>query len=100
MCDASNHAIGAILGQRIGNKPYVICYASRTLNAAQMKYTTTEKELLTIIFSLDKFRSYLLNSKVVMFSNHAALKYLLKKQDAKPRLVRWMFLLQEFVIKI
>ena len=100
MCDASNYAIGAVLGQKIGSKSHVIYYASRTLDATQMNYTTTEKELLAIVFALEKFRSYLLNSKVVVFSDHAALKYLLKKQDAKPRLVRWMLLLQEFDIEI
>ena len=100
MCDASNFAIGAVLAQRIGSKQHVIYYASRTLDATQINYTTTEKELLAIVFALDKFRSYLLGSKVVIFSNHAALKYLLKKQEAKPRLIRWILLLQEFDIEI
>ena len=100
MCDASNHALGAVLAQRVGKVPHVICYASRTLDAAQSNYTTTEKELLAIVFALDKFRSYLLGSKVVVFSDHAALKYLLKKPEAKPRLIRWMLLLQEFDIEI
>ncbi|RDX92457.1 Retrovirus-related Pol polyprotein from transposon 17.6, partial [Mucuna pruriens] len=57
-------------------------------------------ELLAIIFALDKFRSYLLGSRIVMFSDHAALRYLLKKPDAKPSLIRWMLLLQEFNIEI
>ncbi|RDY02417.1 putative mitochondrial protein, partial [Mucuna pruriens] len=61
---------------------------------------TTEKELLAIVFTLDKFRSYLLGSKVIIFSYHAVLKYLLKKSDAKPRLIRWMLLLQEFDLEI
>ena len=100
MCDASNFAIGAVLAQRIGSKQHAIYYASRTLDAAQINYTTTEKELLAIVFALDKFRSYLLGSKVVIFSDHAALKYLLKKQEAKPRLIRWILLLQEFDIEI
>ena len=65
-----------------------------------MNYTTTKKELLAIVFASDKFRSYLLNSKVVMFSDHVALKYFLKKPDAKPRLVRWVLLLQEFDMEI
>ena len=65
-----------------------------------MNYTITKRELLAIAFALDKFRSYLLNFKVVMFSYHRALKYLLKKKDAKPRLVRWMLLLQGFDIEI
>uniref|UniRef100_A0A2N9GGE5 Reverse transcriptase/retrotransposon-derived protein RNase H-like domain-containing protein n=1 Tax=Fagus sylvatica TaxID=28930 RepID=A0A2N9GGE5_FAGSY len=68
MCDASDYAIGAVLGQRKDNKPYVIYYASRTLNCAQMNYTTTEKELLAIVFALDKFRAYLIGSPIVEFS--------------------------------
>ena len=100
MCDASNYAVGAVLAQRVGKASHVIYYASRTLDAAQANYTTTEKELLAIVFALDKFRSYLLGSKVVVFTDHAALKFLLKKPEAKPRLIRWMLLLQEFHIEI
>ncbi|XP_035545115.1 uncharacterized protein LOC118348198 [Juglans regia] len=96
MCDASDVAIGAVLGQRINKFPHVISYASKTLNGAQRNYSTTEKELLAIVFALDKFRTYILGSPVVVFTNHAALKYLLSKKDAKPRLIRWILLLQEF----
>uniref|UniRef100_A0A2N9GLY0 RNA-directed DNA polymerase n=1 Tax=Fagus sylvatica TaxID=28930 RepID=A0A2N9GLY0_FAGSY len=100
MCDASDYAIGAVLGQRKDNKPYVIYYASRTLNCAQMNYTTTEKELLAIVFALDKFRAYLIGSPIVVFTDHAALKYLFTKKDAKARLIRWILLLQEFSLTI
>jgi hypothetical protein len=100
MCDASDYAIGAVLGQRKDKKPYVIYYASKTLNSAQMNYTTTEKELLAVVFACEKFRSYLVGSPVVVFSDHAALKYLLSKKDSKARLVRWILLLQEFDITI
>lgn len=100
MCDASNYALGAILGQRIDKLPHVIYYASRTLNNAQLNYTTTEKELLAVVFALDKFRSYLIGSKVIVFTDHAALKYLLSKKDAKARLIRWILLLQEFDLEI
>ncbi|XP_074559897.1 uncharacterized protein LOC141815936 [Curcuma longa] len=100
MCDASDYALGAVLGQRVDGAPHVICYASRTLDSAQANYTTTEKELLAIVFALDKFRSYLLCSHVIIFSDHAAIRYLLKKPDSKPRLIRWMLLLQEFDVEI
>ena len=73
MCDASDYAIRAVLGQRKDKKPYVIYYASRTLNSAQMNYTT-EKELLVVVFALDKFRSYLIGAPIVVFTDHAALK--------------------------
>ncbi|KAL0282420.1 UNVERIFIED_CONTAM: Retrovirus-related Pol polyprotein from transposon.6 [Sesamum angustifolium] len=100
MCDASNHAIGAVLGQRIGKEPHVIYYASRMLDNTQSNYTTTEKELLAVVFALEKFRHYLLGTKFVVFSDHAALKYLLSKKEAKPRLIRWILLLQEFDLTI
>ncbi|RDY05084.1 Retrovirus-related Pol polyprotein, partial [Mucuna pruriens] len=102
MCDASNLALGAVLGQRTGvGKPvHVIAYASRTMDSAKLNYTIIEKELLAIVFALDKFRSYLRCSKIVVFSDYAALRFLLKKLDAKPRLIQWMLLLQEFNIEI
>ena len=65
-----------------------------------MNYTTTEKELLAMVFALENFRSYLVGSPIIVFTDHAALKYLLSKQDAKPRLIRWILLLQEFDIEI
>nr|KYP45472.1 Retrovirus-related Pol polyprotein from transposon 17.6 [Cajanus cajan] len=78
----------------------VIYYASKTLDVAQANYTTMENELLAIVFALDKFRSYLLGSHVIIFIDHAALKYLLKKVDSKPTLIRWMLWLQEFDLDI
>nr|CAN68832.1 hypothetical protein VITISV_021139 [Vitis vinifera] len=100
MCDASDLAMGAVFGQREDGKPYVIYYASKTLNEAQRNYTTTEKELLAVVFALDKFRAYLVGSSIVVFTDHSALKYLLTKQDAKARLIRWILLLQEFNLQI
>ncbi|XP_027152195.1 uncharacterized protein LOC113752274 [Coffea eugenioides] len=100
MCDASDHAVGAVLGQRVGKAAHVIYYASRALNGAQLNYSTTEKELLAVIFALEKFRSYLLGAKVIVFSDHAALRYLMTKKNAKPRLIRWILLLQEFDLEI
>ena len=79
---------------------HAIYYASRTMNETQLNYTTTEKELLVVIFALDKFRSYLIGNKVIIHTDHAALKYLLNKANAKPRLIRWILLLQEFDIEI
>ncbi|RVW63978.1 Retrovirus-related Pol polyprotein from transposon 17.6 [Vitis vinifera] len=75
-------------------------YASKTLNEAQRNYTTTEKELLAVVFALDKFRAYLVGSFIIVFTDHSALKYLLTKQDAKARLIRWILLLQEFDLQI
>ncbi|CAA7392252.1 unnamed protein product [Spirodela intermedia] len=100
MCDASNYAVGAVLGQTKESKPIVISYASKTIPDAQLNYTTTEKELLAVVFSLERFRSYILGAKIIIYTNHAALKYLLNKKDAKPRLLRWILLLQEFDLEI
>jgi len=100
MCDASNYAVGAVLGQRKNRMFHAIYYASKTLNEAQVNYATTEKEMLAVVFAFDKFRSYLIGSKVVVFTDHAAIKYLLEKKDSKPRLIRWVLLLQEFDLEI
>ena len=78
----------------------MIHYASRTLNDAQLNYATTEKELLAIVFSFDKFRPYLIDNKVIVHTNHLAIKYLMTKKDAKSRLIRWVLLLQEFDLEI
>ena len=100
ICDASDYAIGAVLGQKREKIFQVIYYASRTLNDAQLNYATTEKELLAIVFAFDKFRPYLIGNKVVVHTDHSAIKYLMTKKDAKPRLIRWVLLLQEFGVEI
>jgi len=100
MCDASDYAVGAVLGQRKDKKLHAIYYANRTLDEAQINYATTEKELLAIVFAIDKFCSYLVGSKIIIYTDHAAIRYLLSKKDAKPRLIRWILLLQEFDMEI
>ncbi|KAK2361118.1 hypothetical protein QL285_086309 [Trifolium repens] len=100
MCDASDYAVGAVLGQRKNKIFHAIHYASKVLNDAQINYATTEKELLAIVYALEKFRSYLIGSKIVVYTDHAAIKYLITKSDSKPRLIRWMLLLQEFDLEI
>jgi hypothetical protein len=88
MCDASDYAVGAVLGQQDGKNLNVIQYASRPFNDDQKNYATTEKEFLAIVFSCGKFRSYIINSKVKLKTNHQALRHLLVKKDAKPRLMK------------
>ena len=87
MCDASDYAVGAVLGQRKEGKVNAIYYASKTLKEAQFNYATTEKELLAVVFAFEKFRSYIVNSKVIVYTDHEAIKYLLSKKDAKPCLI-------------
>ncbi|GJX64198.1 reverse transcriptase domain-containing protein [Tanacetum coccineum] len=92
--------VGAVLGQKDGKNFHPIYFASKTLNPAQQKYTVTEKELMAVVFAFDKFRSYFILSKTIVHTDHSALKQLFKKQDAKPRLIRWILLLQEFDMEI
>ncbi|GJR61609.1 reverse transcriptase domain-containing protein [Tanacetum coccineum] len=100
MCDASDFAIGAVLGQRKNKHFQPIHYASKTMNEAQTHYTTTEKELLAVVYAFEKFRSYLVMSKSIVYTDHSAIKYLFAKKDAKARLMRWILLLQEFDIDV
>nr|GEV42653.1 DNA-directed DNA polymerase [Tanacetum cinerariifolium] len=88
MCDASDFAIGAVLGQRKTKHFQPIHYASKTITEAQIHYTTTEKEILAVVYAFEKFQSYLVLSKSIVYTDHSALKYLRSKQDAKPRLIR------------
>nr|GFA50781.1 reverse transcriptase domain-containing protein [Tanacetum cinerariifolium] len=100
MCDASDFAIGAVLGQRHEKHFKPIHYASRTMNDAQTNYTITEKEMLAVVYEFEKFRSYLIMNKSIVHTDHSALKYLFAKKDAKTRLLRWVLLLQEFDFKV
>jgi hypothetical protein len=100
MCDASDYAVGAVLGQRKEGRVHTIYYASKTLSEAQLNYATMEKELLAVVFAFEKFRSYIVNSEVIIYTDHAAIKYLLAKKDAEPRLIRWILLLQDFDVEI
>nr|GEW64563.1 reverse transcriptase domain-containing protein [Tanacetum cinerariifolium] len=100
MCDASDFAIGTILGQRKTKHFQPIHYASKTMTEAQIHYTTTEKEMLAVVYAFEKFRPYIVLSKSIVYTDHTAHKYLFSKQDAKPRLLWWVLLLQEFDITI
>ena len=96
MCDASDFAMGVVLGQKVEKVLKAIYYASKTFNEAQENYSTTEKEMLAIVFACEKFRPYILGSHVIIHTDHAAIKYLMAKKETKPRLIRWVLLLQEF----
>ncbi|GJY54119.1 reverse transcriptase domain-containing protein [Tanacetum coccineum] len=91
---------GAVMGQRIEKHFRPIHYASKTMTEAESNYTTTEKEMLAVVYAFEKFRSYLIMNKSVVYTDHSALKYLFNKKDAKARLLRWVLLLQEFDFKV
>nr|GEW05355.1 reverse transcriptase domain-containing protein [Tanacetum cinerariifolium] len=96
ICDASDYAVGAVLGQRVEKHFRPIHYASKTMNQAETNYTTTEKEMLAVVYAFEKFRSYLIMNRSIVYTDHSALKYLFFKKDVKARLLRWILLLQEF----
>nr|GFB96982.1 reverse transcriptase domain-containing protein [Tanacetum cinerariifolium] len=100
MCDASDYAVGAVLGQRIEKHFWPIHYASKTMTQAETNYTTTEKEMLAVVYAFENFRSYLIMNKSIEYTNYSALKYLFAKKDVKARLLRWILLLQEFDFKV
>ncbi|GJT85925.1 reverse transcriptase domain-containing protein [Tanacetum coccineum] len=87
---------GAVLRQRHEKHFRPIHYASKTTNEAESRYTTTEKEMLVVVYAFEKFQSYLILNKSIVYTDHSALKYLFAKKDSKARLLRWVLLLQEF----
>ena len=87
MCNASDYAVGAVLGQRREKIFRAIYYSSQTPNDAQLNYNTTEKKMLVVVFAYDKFISYIIGSKVTIYTDHAAIHYLFAKKDAKPQLI-------------
>ena len=99
-CDASDYTMGVLSGKHHDKIFQAIYNASRTLNDAYENYTTTEKEMLVVVYSCDKFRPYIIGSKVVIYTDHVAIQYLMMKKDAKSRLIRWVLLLQEFNVEI
>nr|GEW73985.1 ribonuclease H-like domain-containing protein [Tanacetum cinerariifolium] len=100
ICDASDFAIGTVLGQRQDKHFRLINYASKTIIEAKSNYTTTKKEMLAVVYAFEKFWSYIIINKSIVYTYHSALKYLFAKKDSKERLLRWVLLLQEFIFKV
>ncbi|GJT81866.1 reverse transcriptase domain-containing protein [Tanacetum coccineum] len=91
---------GAVLGKQIEKHFRPIHYASKTMTEVELNYTTTEKEMLAVVYAFEKFRSYLIMNKSIVYTDHSALKYLFAKKDAKARLLHWVLLLQEFDFRV
>ena len=89
MCDVSDYTVRVVLGQRVGRNLHVIYYTSMTVY-------DIEKEMLTVVFAIENFRSYLISCKIIMFIDHATLKYFFTRKDTKVRLIRWVLLLHKF----
>nr|GEV78940.1 reverse transcriptase domain-containing protein [Tanacetum cinerariifolium] len=98
MCEASDFAIGAVLRQCQDKHFRPIHYASKTMTEVESNYTTTKKEMLAVVYAFEKFRSYLIMNKSIVYTDHSALKYMFK--DSKARLLQWVLLLQEFTFKV
>lgn len=93
MCDASDIAVGAVWVQKWTKVFHSIYYASKPLDAAQANCTVTEKEILALMYAFDKFRPYLVGTKVIVYTDHANIKYLFNNKDAKPQLIRRILLI-------
>nr|GEY68268.1 reverse transcriptase domain-containing protein [Tanacetum cinerariifolium] len=100
MCDASDFAIGAVLGHLQEKHFRPIYYASKTMTEAESNYTITEKEMLVVVYAFEKFRSYLIMNKSIVYMDHSTLKYLFAKKDSKAILLSWVLLPQEFTFKV
>nr|GEY82024.1 retrovirus-related Pol polyprotein from transposon 17.6 [Tanacetum cinerariifolium] len=98
--EKSHFMVKEVLGQRQDKHFRPIHYASKTMTEAESKYTMTEKEMLAVVYAFEKFRSYLILNKSIVYTDHSALKYLFQKKDLKARLLRWVLLLQEFTSKV
>nr|GEU59083.1 reverse transcriptase domain-containing protein [Tanacetum cinerariifolium] len=96
----SDFAIGAVLGQRQDKHFRPIHYSSKTMTEAESNYTTTKKEMLALVYTFEKFQSYLIMNKSIVYTYHSALKFLFAKKNSKARLLRWVLLLQEFTFKV
>ena len=98
--DASDIAIGAVLGQEEDKKPYVIYYISKSVTPTKLNYIVTEKELLAVIYAINKFRHYITGYQVLLYTDHSAIRYLANKPIKNGRITCWLLLLQEFDINI
>ena len=92
--------MGVVLGKRTKKIFKAIYYANKTFNEAQDNYSTTEKEMFAMVSACEKFRPYILGSHVIIHTDHATIRYLMAKKDAKPRLIRWVLLMQKSDLEI
>eukprot|EP00253_Pinus_taeda_P019666 PITA_19666 len=98
--DASDTAIGAVLGLEENSLPYAIYFISKNMTPAELNYTATEKEFLAVIYVINKFRHYITGYTTFVHTDHSAIKYLMIKLVTNARVTRWLLLLQEFDITI
>lgn len=99
--DASSIALGTVLAQQgVGEIDHPMAFSSRKLSTAENNYTTTEREGLAMVYALQKYRHYLLGGHFKMYTNHSALRYLVKKLVLGERICRWLLLFQEYDFEV
>ena len=91
--DASDTAIGVVLGHEEDKNPYDIYYISKNLTLAELNYTVTEKEFLAVIYAINKFRHYITRYQVFLYVDHSAIRYLANKPITNGRVTCWLLLL-------
>ena len=100
-CDASSSALGAVLSQEHAGVEQPVAFSSRTLSKAERNYSTTDRELLALVWSLKHFRTYLANVKeFTVFTDHQPLKGLLRTKEPEGRLARWLDTIQQFNFRL
>ena len=92
--------MGEALWQLEDKLPYAIYFIGKNLSKSKHNYTVTEKEMLAIVHALNKFRHYFIGYQTFVHTNHATIKYLMKKSDVNARIIRWLLLLQQFDLTI
>ena len=92
--------MGSALGQVEEKLTYAIYFISKNLSKTELNYTVTEKELLVVVHSLNKFKNYITDYKTFVHTDHAAIKYLMNKPNVNARIIRWLLLLQQFDLTI
>jgi hypothetical protein len=99
--DASSIALGVVPAQpREGDIDHPLAFSSRKLSIVEINYTTTKREGLAMVYTLQKFRHYLLGGHFKMFIDHSALKYLVNKAVLGGKICRWLLLFQEYDFEI
>lgn len=98
--DASNYGISGVLSQIDDDGEHVICYVSRSLTRQERNYSTVERELLAVLFSVERLRAYLEGYKFTVVTDHHSLVWLHNLREPTGRLARWAVRLQQFDFEI
>ena len=98
--DASQYALGYVLGQVVQDREVVIAYGGRELNDAEKRYSTTEREALAVVDGIKRYQPYLTGQSFFVHTDHGSLSWLMKVKDPTGRLARWALQLQQYTFEI